>query len=296
MRKNRGFTLIELLVVIAIIAILAAILFPVFARAREAARKTTCISNLKQIALAALMYAQDYDEALPIATTESDMATSHAIVPGNSGITWAAASAAGLGSADYWQIADLLAPYVKSLDLFQCPTLIRREVSCQIETHVLTSGPAEGVRKTGRPGEWGWAGSYWWGCMHYPYGAGVRARDYISKIGQTWDFAIALGWRKDIDNAPEWWACGQALGNFARPTRTPVAGCMSFGAHEGYSESYSEAHVAPPELGGTAPTVAVGMPIAFADGHVKYYRGSFYGMVWMYGGRRVVGIYSGGGE
>ena len=61
MRRN-GFTLIELLVVIAIIAILAAILFPVFARAREKARQASCQSNLKQIALAELMYVQDYDE------------------------------------------------------------------------------------------------------------------------------------------------------------------------------------------------------------------------------------------
>ncbi len=61
---KKGFTLIELLVVIAIIAILAAILFPVFAQAREAARKTTCLSNLKQTGLGLLMYAQDYDEQL----------------------------------------------------------------------------------------------------------------------------------------------------------------------------------------------------------------------------------------
>ena len=67
MKRNRGFTLIELLVVIAIIAILAAILFPVFARARENARKTTCLSNLKQIGMSLLMYAQDFDEALPAA-------------------------------------------------------------------------------------------------------------------------------------------------------------------------------------------------------------------------------------
>ena len=60
--KRTGFTLIELLVVIAIIAILAAILFPVFAQARAAARKASCISNLKQIALAQQMYIQDYDE------------------------------------------------------------------------------------------------------------------------------------------------------------------------------------------------------------------------------------------
>ncbi len=61
---RRGFTLIELLVVIAIIAILAAILFPVFARAREKARQSSCLSNLKQIGLASMMYAQDYDEKL----------------------------------------------------------------------------------------------------------------------------------------------------------------------------------------------------------------------------------------
>ena len=64
-KKRNAFTLIELLVVIAIIAILAAILFPVFAQAREQARKTTCTSNLKQIGLGVLMYAQDYDETFP---------------------------------------------------------------------------------------------------------------------------------------------------------------------------------------------------------------------------------------
>ncbi len=64
---HSGFTLIELLVVIAIIAILAAILFPVFAQAREKARQTMCLSNMKQISLAVMMYVQDYDEVTPLA-------------------------------------------------------------------------------------------------------------------------------------------------------------------------------------------------------------------------------------
>src|SRR5579871_3597631 len=64
-RRPDGFTLIELLVVIAIIAILAAILFPVFARAREAARKTSCLSNMRQFGTGIQMYTQDYDETMP---------------------------------------------------------------------------------------------------------------------------------------------------------------------------------------------------------------------------------------
>src|SRR3990172_757165 len=64
-RSGKGFTLIELLVVIAIIAILAAILFPVFAKAREKSRTASCMSNLKQLGLGFIMYAQDYDDYLP---------------------------------------------------------------------------------------------------------------------------------------------------------------------------------------------------------------------------------------
>ena len=82
--KRRGFTLIELLVVIAIIAILAAILFPVFARAREKARQTSCLSNLKQVGTAMLMYVQDYDEHYGQSlsgTTAGTVAVYHVLLP-----------------------------------------------------------------------------------------------------------------------------------------------------------------------------------------------------------------------
>ena len=101
-RSKSGFTLIELLVVIAIIAILAAILFPVFAQAREKARQISCLSNLKQIGLADVQYSQDYDEAL---------------VPDYIGTN--VGSYSGWGGDMRWQ--DLLYPYVKATGVFNCP-------------------------------------------------------------------------------------------------------------------------------------------------------------------------------
>jgi prepilin-type N-terminal cleavage/methylation domain-containing protein/prepilin-type processing-associated H-X9-DG protein len=89
-----GFTLIELLVVIAIIAILAAILFPVFARARENARRSACMSNLKQLGLGVLQYAQDYDEKFPVYRTVGQ---------------------------EGWALG--IQPYIKSWQLFYCPSV-----------------------------------------------------------------------------------------------------------------------------------------------------------------------------
>ncbi len=97
--KRGGFTLIELLVVIAIIAILAAILFPVFARARERARQTSCLSNLRQIGVAHMMYAQDYDERL-------------APYEVNHGSSLARASAT----------YDTIHPYIMNEDIYICPS------------------------------------------------------------------------------------------------------------------------------------------------------------------------------
>lgn len=118
MARRRGFTLIELLVVIAIIAILAAILFPVFAQAREAARKTSCINNMKQIGTGWVMYAQDYDEVvawrLVCATTSGQFSTGC----GEVGVTTA---------AQYLQTQPgMLDPYIKNKQIWACPSATPR--------------------------------------------------------------------------------------------------------------------------------------------------------------------------
>jgi prepilin-type N-terminal cleavage/methylation domain-containing protein/prepilin-type processing-associated H-X9-DG protein len=95
---RRAFTLIELLVVIAIIAILAAILFPVFAQAREKARQVSCLSNAKQIGTAMMMYVQDYEETMPLAATYA------------------------AGGGTYWEgWANIIQPYQKNWDMMFCP-------------------------------------------------------------------------------------------------------------------------------------------------------------------------------
>jgi prepilin-type N-terminal cleavage/methylation domain-containing protein/prepilin-type processing-associated H-X9-DG protein len=106
---RRGFTLIELLVVIAIIAILAAILFPVFAKAREKARSASCESNLKQISLAVLMYAQDYDEKFPR--------------------DWFVQCVTG--PRPNWK--DVIEPYIKNFQIFACPSTDFGAETCRVE-------------------------------------------------------------------------------------------------------------------------------------------------------------------
>lgn len=98
--RRRGFTLIELLVVIAIIAILAAILFPVFAKAREKARQTSCLSNTKQLSLAVEQYTSDYDERYPMSIY--------------------------LAGTTVWTYLDPIMPYMKNAQVLQCPSEPKR--------------------------------------------------------------------------------------------------------------------------------------------------------------------------
>ena len=105
--RRRGFTLIELLVVIAIIAILAAILFPVFAKARETAHHAACLSNVKQIGLGVLMYTQDNDELFPFHRTLTNASIPHNVYPGNLTVVL---------------YCDAIYGYVKNKQIFRCPS------------------------------------------------------------------------------------------------------------------------------------------------------------------------------
>jgi len=121
--KRSAFTLIELLVVIAIIAILAAILFPVFAQAKESAKRTVCLSNVKQMGIAFNMYAADYDDNSICFKTP---------VTTNAAGTWA--------SGGYW--FDLVQPYVKSFDVVFCPD---RNYSHNNDEKKYEPGPQNGI-------------------------------------------------------------------------------------------------------------------------------------------------------
>ncbi len=107
---QRGFTLIELLVVIAIIAILAAILFPVFAQARERARAISCVSNMKQIGLGLIMYTQDYDETYPAAQSITAPINGEPVGGFNSSVRWRT------------PIDTQLSPYIKNDAVWGCPS------------------------------------------------------------------------------------------------------------------------------------------------------------------------------
>src|SRR5690606_14208383 len=113
--RRMGFTLIELLVVIAIIAILAAILFPVFSRARENARRASCSSNLKQLGLGMMMYSQDYDETFPALNGLTTRQTTPVVDAGVFQYYAVEGTYCGV-----W--VTRIYPYVKSTQVFLCPS------------------------------------------------------------------------------------------------------------------------------------------------------------------------------
>jgi prepilin-type N-terminal cleavage/methylation domain-containing protein/prepilin-type processing-associated H-X9-DG protein len=138
--KKSAFTLIELLVVIAIIAILAAILFPVFAQAREKARQTSCLSNMKQVGLGLLMYVQDYDENYPRADYWD------ARPPLNPAATGTFAARVNHYKWPAWVL-----PYTKNVNIFRCPSRTRDQIAWDQNGEYKGDGYALNLSVSGRP-------------------------------------------------------------------------------------------------------------------------------------------------
>lgn len=229
---SQGFTLIELLVVIAIIAILAAILFPVFGRARENARRSSCQSNLKQIALGVMQYKQDYDEKFPLATTLN--------VPGSIG--WATATQ----------------PYLKSIQIFQCPS----------EPGSSTDLPNPTVAGTSYTDYWYNAILSWNGETTAPnYSTGVSEAALLSS-----SLTVMAG-----DGTPAGTNPGSARYrvNGCGSNVSSTASAPDFG-NCGSTPSGATKFVTTGGLGGAGSQVRHldGFNLAFADGHVKWYKGA----------------------
>ena len=173
---KKAFTLIELLVVIAIIAILAAILFPVFAQARESARQTTCLSNLKQISLAGMMYLQDYDETfVPVGGT-AEKVWPAGVDPAQMTRTTTDPSTGTVSEKPVSGWSLNLLPYTKSREIFQCPSLERNFAGGGDCTNF------NGKRMTNH-----YAYNYWLGADDtYPFG------DYLTAPNGSVRFAAPL--------------------------------------------------------------------------------------------------------
>lgn len=244
--RRTGFTLIELLVVIAIIAFLAAILFPVFARARENARRSSCQSNLKQIGLACLQYVQDYDETMPFARQDFQ----------------------GVGSIP-WH--DSVQAYIKNTQVFNCPS----------DSFSTTEGNSHRPF-IGNPTFEQKYGSYVMSLAHYSAGnpaASLQPSSFASTSGSTLGLTMITTMAKIeapattvyvMDGSPyntaagessavagypnlSWYSGWTTAPGGAAPTRITVGSTPIMGGHEG---AISARHL------DTAN-------ILFCDGHVK---------------------------
>jgi prepilin-type N-terminal cleavage/methylation domain-containing protein/prepilin-type processing-associated H-X9-DG protein len=250
-RRRAAFTLIELLVVIAIIAILAAILFPVFARARAQARKTVGISNMKQIATATMMYTQDYDERFPNYNwgemcCQEDNSGCPSTVPGDS-----PAFANFLHSN--WFNATL--PYIKSTGIFQDPSdtqQYRPQYCINFPPTVWQPGAQSWTRSTWVSYAWNESASAQTLANYQNPASDLMWADYTGQLIDTWNrftWTDDLYVRRAIWNQLDWGAyCG--LPDDPRALNTPFTDaqwdCLKRGTRH-------ETHV----------------NVAFMDGHTK---------------------------
>ncbi len=236
MQRRNAFTLIELLVVIAIIAILAAILFPVFAQAREKARGVSCISNMKQLGTACAMYTQDFDETFPI----------------------------GLGD-QWWQVTWVrnIQPYVKNYQVFRCPDDSTAVDSAITWAGVRVSYGSNGIikwdgSKNSVYGVMGLAQPSWMGTVTRSLGGVTRPADTVL-IAEKFDQDNLSDWGLGtVFTGVNWWD------NYGPPVHM-------YGEYPNGTLSATAAFPNGPNGAVTANHTLMSN-FAFCDGHVKSLR------------------------
>lgn len=255
----RAFTLIELLVVIAIIAILAAILFPVFAQVREKARETACISNLKQIGLGVTQYAQDFDESLPPLV----------------GFDPAGKANNNDGNMARWM--DMVYPYVKNTQVFTCPSYSTRD--SQWVAYYYVTDPRRGGAGSGF-NSW-YFGTY---CINNSYFANLNTdpqegpfNPIAKKLQQITNpadtiFVVDGVWQQGDANV------GWAYGAGDNPVILPNGGAVNYGGTAQQIATTLPCVARNPTVNDGQCVVVLHhtklAPVLFCDGHVKAENGA----------------------
>ncbi len=280
--RKRGFTLIELLVVIAIIAILAAMLFPVFARARESARKIQCLANVKNIATAVQMYLSDYDR---FPTKNHDQAE----------IQWLQDNTKRDGCDQYsahrlngsnpflrWQV--VLDEYVKNRQVWQCPSVRNTEYAKWI---VPSYTSPWWLYLTQTRDQWGRNGNCGGGpCCHgWPSGWGGTVTDSMVQGAageETGAFGCSIAtntgslWERkssEMEDPSVWVVCGDSQGGMQMYTAftNAYANACCVGLTEEYDDTWMKYTSTDPSFRRPYAPHLGGTNMGFADGHAAWW-------------------------
>jgi prepilin-type N-terminal cleavage/methylation domain-containing protein len=253
-RSRYAFTLVELLVVIAIIALLAAILFPVFARAREAGRRTVCLSHLRQIGMGMNQYVADWDEQFPWLLQEG----ANGQIAGGWSTDRVSQGPPDMRFRQGPFLEYALHPYTH-LGVYLCPTN---------ETYTIPTDAQ------GRPTFPGRSYTYLYCGIGPTKSAVPGVLETLVRLGPMLT-ALGLPANRASGNPQDYCISGQPLSGVTEVTRQPVALCYGYGEHFGLTTN----DVVPKLLGGNGRELTGGTLIVFADGHAKMQKGKFVGLL-----------------